>query len=244
MKKNILLFSFIFFINVSCFGQIKIDNPQSMITKYDLLWCKRVLEKFHPNPYGSLGELGIDSLANEYAKELPSHPIRESEKILIMKSFLEKIYKEDPHVSFIPYVVGHKGKKRIKLKDISVLPFKGLEINDTLLVTTSAIDKIKTGDRILSINGIRINEFLIAGSNNDRYVDMSMLQGFYHFFFYPKYTVEIQRRNEIITVSVNGISLDSKAYIALSESEKIIFFDKEKTAYFKISEFEYNQYFV
>jgi len=219
-----------------------IPNPKSLLTKEQLVKDKEALKNYHPNAFNSFSEIKWDSLIEMIAKDLPLEPIRETDKTLIRRKLLDIITYEDPHLRFLP-VLGKKGTLKIKMKKIKALPFNVINISDTLIIDESYNKNLIKGDRILSINGININDFL-KSSYRDRYMSGYALQTYHHFTFSSFYNIELIRNNKKVDVCVSGAPLTNDFFYKLSGSIQEKIFDEQMTGYFRIDNFDYNQYLV
>ena len=217
-----------------------IANPKSILTKEQLLKDKEALRNYHPNPFNSFPEKEWDSLINIIAKDLPSIPIRETEKTLIRRKLLDRVTYEDPHLRFLPVL---KPKKGVKLKDkqIKAIPCSFLLINDTLLVDESHNEFLEKGDKILSIDGVGIQDYLNA-AYKDRFIYSFALQAYFHNSFKSIYHIELERHNKKLELNIDGISISKLIYgTKTCESS---FYDDSQIGYFTINNFDYNKYLV
>ncbi|MCT4603643.1 MAG: S41 family peptidase [Marinifilum sp.] len=217
-------------------------NPKSILTKEQLKEDKEILKTYHPNPFNSFPENEWDSLINVISTELPSVPIKETEKRLIRRRLLDRVTFEDPHVRFMP-VLGHKKNKTIKSKNIKALPFSLVSISDTMIVDKSLHKNIIKGDMILSINGISAKSFL-ESSYHDRYMIGYALQIYHHFNFAENYDLIILRKNKRLEVTIPGMPLTLGNLFKLDGKLEEKIFDNSETGYFNINNFDYNKYLI
>ena len=219
-----------------------IPNPKSLLTKEQLIRDKEALRSCHPNPFNSFPEIEWDSLIEVVAKELPLVPIKETEKTLIRRKLLDRVTYEDPHLRFLP-ILGKEETLKIKMKKIKALPFTFINISDTLIIDKSYNKNLIRGDRLLSINGVNINDFL-KSSYRDRYMSGYALQTYHHFMFLSFYNIELIRNNKKVDVCVSGASLTNDFFYKLNGSIEEKLFDEQMTGYFRIDNFDYNQYLI
>jgi C-terminal processing protease CtpA/Prc len=242
MKKYLILFALGIIVTVKGSSQINKSslelNPKSIITKEQLLKDKIALKKYHPNPFNSLPESEWDSLINVFSATLPKNPIRESEKMLIRRKILDKITYEDPHLRFLP-VLGKKGTKLTR--KLCALPFNLINISDTLIVDKSFDLTFKKGDRILSVNGVDIDDYLSC-SYRDRYMFGYTLQVYHHFSFANEYNVILEREGKKIKVLTKGITLNNSNVIKMQSDVEANIISNKDIGYFAINNFNYNKY--
>lgn len=213
-------------------------NPNSLLTKEQLIKDKVALKTYHPNPFNSLTEHEWDSLINVVSVSLPKHPIPESEKTLIRRKILDKITSEDPHLRFLP-VLGKRGTKLTQ--KLYAFPFNLIHISDTLIVDKSFDPLIMKGDRVLNVNGVSVKDYL-ASSYRDRYMYGYTLQVYHHFSFANTYTFQIERNNTIIQISTRGIALNKANLFKMQSDIEAKIIPNTRIGYFAINNFNYNNY--
>jgi C-terminal processing protease CtpA/Prc len=147
---------------------------------------------------------------------------------------------EDTHLRFLPVL---KAKEGIKLKDrhIKAIPCDFLLINDTLLVDESHNDLLEKGDRILSIDGLDIQDYLKI-TYKDRFIYSFALQTYLHNRFKPIYHIVLERHNKKLEFDVDGISYTKLVYS--TKTCEGSFFDDSQVGCFRINNFSYNSYLV
>jgi hypothetical protein len=213
-------------------------NPKSLLTREQLIKDKFALKTYHPNPFNSLPELEWDSLINVISVSLPKHPIPESEKTLIRRKILDKITYEDPHLRFLP-VLGKRGTKLSR--KLYAFPFSLVNISDTLIVDKSLDPLILKGDRVLSINGVDVKDYL-ASSYRDRYMLGYTLQVYHHFSFANNYNFQIERNNTKMKISSKGIALNNANIFKMQSDIEAEIIPNTRIGYFAINNFNYNKY--
>lgn len=220
---------------------ILMENPLSIISRNDLVRDKNALKRFHPCAFVNFPESRYDSLIEVVAKTLPKKEVTETEKILIRRKVLDHITYEDPHFRFVPYAAVKEGNKLKSKKIVKVLPFDMLCVNDTLLVDKSYTHLIHKGDRLISINGENVMQYLEA-SYRDRYIYSMFLQGLYHLKFAHFYDIEFEREGKIRKLQVEGISATKIIYNRKPFQETI--YESVGVGYFRIDNFDFNSYLV
>lgn len=217
-----------------------IVNPKSLLTKEQLIKDKEALKNYHPNPFNSFPEKEWDSLINVFSTKLPLIPIRETEKTLIRRKLLDRVTYEDPHLRFLPVLKPKNGTK-LKSEHIKTIPCDFLLINDTLLVNESYNRLLEKGDKLLSINGVDIQDYLKV-AYKDRFVYPFVLQAFNHNDFRVNYSLKLERDGKDIKLEIEGIAY-TKLIFGIKTCEDL-FFDSIKTGYFRINNFSYNHYLI
>lgn len=221
-------------------GQIKdykafIETPK-VSTNSDSL-CLPERDLYHPHLFESLSRAERDSfrtLIAERKKKFPGDSLPVTDMFRIYKPLIDRLNFEDPHYRI--YLFPQLKDKHFTDKNIRVLPLRFLVIGDTVLVDKTLDTIFHRGDRILSVNGTPIGEFLSC-SYNDRYIESPLMQQNYHFFFYPHYVVDIERNNRRIRIETEGQSYKQTSFRLRKDDfgEKI--YSDSRTAYFQISRF-------
>ena len=213
-------------------------NDKQLLTREILIQNKNKLMEYHPDPFGSLGEVKFDSLLNAISVQLPDTPVANSEIILLKRELFDTITWEDPHLRILPRF-SPKGNILLQEKDILVLPFTLICIGDTLLVDDSFHDQLRKGDRILQINGIKTEEYL-KYAYPDRYMNTPMLQAQFRFAFSPVYHLLIERKNLQSEVIIPGMPLPEYKQRAEEVQKKEMLFDQYACGYFRIGHFDHS----
>lgn len=226
------------FNHIIAFSQFK--NEKVLLTKNDLVRAKEFLKKYHPNPFFQMGETAFDATIDSIAHLLPKDSILMTEVFYQYRRAFDKITCTDPHFRMIPQLAYVDGKY-VKSKDISVLPFSLLQINDTLIVDKAFGDKIQAGDRIISINNVD-SKTLLKYAYKDRYIHSGILQVQNHHFFNKEYAVAINRNGTEKVLELNGIpSSKYKGEFSLNRVDYSII---DNVGYIEIKAFDFNKFII
>jgi len=224
------------------------EKYMSRLEKKDTILTEQRLEKFvenakkyHPYSFDSLGNREIDELIETIGESLPSQKLNDAEIVFQARKLMDFINHEDPHFRIMP-VLRKFPDLKYRTGSIIVPPFRGLCINDSLLVYSSYDEKLKRGDLIISINDIPIRDYL-HHYYRDRYVDMGNLVWYFNYQIYPEYKIDYIRNNEKKSVTIKGMRYTDYLVKEGRFCEGKIMPDYS-LGYFKIREFENNGYIL
>ncbi|WP_010665112.1 S41 family peptidase [Marinilabilia salmonicolor] len=199
------------------------------------------IKKYHPYSFDSLGGRGIDELIEKIGKSFPTQKMNDAELVFQARKLMDFINHEDPHFRIIP-VFRKFPELKYKTASITVPPFRGLCINDSLLVYSPYDEGLKRGDLIKSINDIPVKEYLHY-YYRDRYVDVGNLVWYFNYRVYPRYKIDFIRNDEENSVIIEGMPYPNYLVKGGPFCEgKII--PGYSLGYFKIREFENNRYIL
>ena len=157
------------------------------------------------------------------------------------RKLFDHITYEDPHVRIIP--VWRKFPELVyKNYALTVPPFKGLCINDSLIVCYSYHKYLNKGDLITAINDIPVKEYL-AYNYPDRYIDMGVLAWYYKYNIYPEYKINYVCKGMANSATVEGMRLPDYAVKGGSFCEGRMI-PEYSLGYFKIREFVNNRFIL
>lgn len=174
-------------------------------------------DNIHPHLFESLTLQERDSftkLIHERKQKYEGDSITVFEDFFLWKPLMDRLNYEDPHYWVWPLV--EFTDKKFKQNDIHVVPVNLLIINDTVIVDKTCDTVFHVGDRIMAINNVPIENFLTM--NFLRYVPCAVLQQFNHFFFSPRYIVDVERNGKKLQLFTNGVGYDD-ALFKLSASQ-------------------------
>ncbi len=211
-------------------------NDKQLLTRGILVQNRNKIEEYHPDPFGSLGQERFDSLLETVAAQLPDSAVPGSEIIMLKRKLFDTITWQDPHFRIVPRFTP-KGNILLQEKDILVLPFTLLCIDDTLLVDDSFSGQLYKGDRILAINGTGVDEYL-RYAYPDRYMNTPMLQAQFRYAFAPVYHLEINRKGQALDVTLPGMPLTIYKQRAEETQWQEQVFDRYACGYIRIGHFD------
>ncbi len=244
MKKKYLIALFLC-ISICSFAQKTFDKKRYLkathkvrtdLTTDRLLRFSNTIKKFHPYDSDSINGRSIKEIIDEI--ELPKATLKDAELVYQIRKFLDYMTAEDPHIVAIPILLKTDHYK-VKMSMLKAPPFWGVQINDTLLVHKSLNEKLKKGDRILTINEIPVLE-LFKYNYKNRYVNMGHMMWCYHLNVSDTYQIVLQRNYENIELEVDGISFDKYAVSGREFCENKIY-NEHNTGYFKLQNFDKNR---
>lgn len=172
---------------------------------------------------------------------MPAEKLNDSELVFHTRKLFDHITYEDPHVRIIP--VWRKFPELVyKNYALTVPPFKGLCINDSLIVCYSYHKYLNKGDLITAINDIPVKEYL-AYNYPDRYIDMGVLAWYYKYNIYPEYKINYVCKGMANSATVEGMRLPDYAVKGGSFCEGRMI-PEYSLGYFKIREFVNNRFIL
>ncbi|QZT38908.1 hypothetical protein K5X82_08420 [Halosquirtibacter xylanolyticus] len=193
-----------------------VNNTKLVVTKEKIRSIIDTIKKVHPYSFDSIGNLPLNTFIENL--ELPKDSLNYLEFSRYLSSIFEPLSYEDSHFSISPRlyqrlkITNEKGEtesietNKIKIKEMPIPPFVGINIHDTVIVKKSYCDEIKRGDIIKSINNIPI-ESLISSDLIQRHVDPERLTLLNDFLCYNQYNITLHRNNKDIEVKVDAIPL-------------------------------------
>ncbi|WP_185969044.1 S41 family peptidase [Carboxylicivirga sp. M1479] len=161
--------------------------------------------------------------------------IKETQVIYYYKLAFSDVTRKDPHFRIYPEL--RVKNKRLKAKDINVLPFSLMCINDTLIVNQSLCKDVDKGDRIIELDGISAST-LLGFTYRDRYMNTILMQMQNHFHFSSNYNLILERRGKKIKLVCDGISL--KVYNENFIKEKVECRIYDDIGYIRFDQFHNN----
>lgn len=227
----------------------KIDTP--LINAYDIIvkkpekWNDLYNIPEHP-ALSNISKEAKDSLLciiNERSSIYPKDSLVSSDIFYIFKPYFEYLRNIDPHyfVEIRSYAPEYKLKdiRRINKKCIKYLPFNLLNINDSLIVSTSVDDKFQTGDLILSINNHKTEDILKYNYSRRMNYPEDLLCMYYSSSIQNSYDVVLNRNGH--TINVNSSNWDKNCYVTIKQKEEIEnnahFYPDCQCGYIRISQF-------
>ncbi|WP_291860454.1 S41 family peptidase [Marinilabilia sp.] len=218
-----------------------VEKQDTVLTRERIELFINRIQKYHPYSFDSLGNREIDELIETIGESIPSHKLNDAEIVFQARKLMDFINNEDPHFRIIP-VFRKFPELKYKTASIMVPPFRGLCINDSLLVNSFYDEGLKRGDLIKSINDIPVKEYL-RYYYRDRYVDVGNLVWYMNYQIYPEYKIDFIRNNEEKSVTINGMRYPNYLVKEGRFCEGKIMPDYS-LGYFKIREFENNGYIL
>lgn len=254
MKKliGILLIAF----SLCAFGQDpdghqyrKIDTP--LINAYDIIvkkpekWTDLYNIPEHP-ALSNISKEDKDSILcviNERNILYQKDSLMSSDIFYIFKPYFEYLRDIDPHyfVEIRSYAPGYRRKdiRKVSNSIIKYLPFNLLNINDSLIVSTSVDDKFQTGDLILAINGNKSEDILKYNYSRRMNYPEDLLCMYYSSSIQSSYDVLLNRNGRIM--DVNTSNWDKDCYVKIKQKEElennVHFYSDYQCGYIKISQF-------
>lgn len=214
-----------------------LSNPIVEVSKDVLLNNLENCEYYHPEFKNLREQTFFDYALSNFEKQVPSYDIPTTESVYLQRQFFDYYTKEDPHFRIIPQL--YTTEKKINNKNIKVLPFSVVAINDTMIVHHSFNNSLKRGDRIISVNQTDASKFL-EYSYRDRYMHTPLLQMQQNFTFSNVYHISIERNNKISYVIIEGIAL-KEYYRKITNTPTNRICPEYLTGIFKIEEFNNNK---
>jgi len=200
-----------------------------------------LLKEFHPNPFGNIIETHTDSLIDYVVTQNKGKLLSVANWTYEMRKVFDSFTYNDPHFNITPVLYFSQGKD-VNYNHIKVLPFEILQINDTVLIGKSYNNRLKEGDRILKINSVNISEFLHYMYPSYRFLPGYLIQAQNNFIFSSQYILEIERATSILNIIVKGVPLGKYGMSEPFIKERI--YSEYQTGYFKINQFENNNYII
>lgn len=209
------------------------------VTKEQFMEFASSIKERHPYYLDSIGNKSFKEIIE--AIDFPEEPITNAESTFYLRKFLDYLTEEDLHIIATPRL-HYSEDYKVTTEMLKAPPFRGLLINDTLLVHQSLDKDIKLGDQVLAINRIPVSN-LLDYCYKLKYMDMFDLMYRYYYNISDTYNITLRRDNEEIEIEVKGVPV-KKYYKALdghlSFNSKIL--DDYNVGYFKIMAFENNHY--
>ncbi len=214
-----------------------LSNPIVEVSSATLLNNLEKCEEIHPQFANLRNAAFFNPTIENFKRKIPKYDIPTTESVYLQRKLFDYYTNEDPHFRVIPQL--YTTEKKINNKNIKVLPFSVVAINDTMIIHKTFNNALKIGDRIVSINQIEAEKFL-EYSYRDRYMHTPLLQIQHHFTFSNVYHLTIERENKVRFLIIEGIPL-KEYYNKIKNLETTQIFPDYLTALFKIDEFKNNK---
>ena len=119
-----------------------IEKQDTILTEERIeLFISRI-KKYHPYSFDSLGGRNTSVLIENICQTIPAKDLNDAELIFHARKLMDYITQEDPHFRIVP-VLRKFPDLKYKTASIIVPPFRGLCINDSLLVYSSYDEGLK-----------------------------------------------------------------------------------------------------
>ncbi len=224
------------------------DQYMSRMQERDTILTEQRIElfvenakKYHPYSFDSLGNRDIDELIKTIGESIPSQNLNDAELVFQARKLMDLINHEDPHFRIVP-VLREFPNLKYKTSSVKVPPFRGLCVNDSLLVYSPYNESLKRGDLIKSINNIPVRDYL-RYYYRDRYMDIGNLVWYFNYQVYPEYKIDFIRNDEEKSVTIKGMRYSDYSVEEGRFCEGKIMPDYS-LGYFKIRQFENNGYIL
>ena len=218
-----------------------IEKHDTVLTAEQLERFINLMKKYHPYSFDSLGGRPTLGVVAEIGATLPQNRLNDGEIVFQARKLMDLITLEDPHFRIIPVMRKHPDLK-FKTASITVPPFLGLCINDSLLVHSTYNKGLRRGDLIKSINNIPVNEYL-HHYYPDRYMDIGNLVWYNNYQVYPQYIIDYVRDGLDATIMTDGVRYTNYAVKeGLFCNGKLM--PDYSLGYFRIRTFENNGYIL
>ena len=218
-----------------------IEKQDTVLTAERLQGFIDQIKNFHPFSFDSLGDRPASDVVAEIGATLPQNRLNDAEFVFQARKLMDLITLEDPHFRIMPVLRKHPDLK-FKTASITVPPFLGLCINDSLLVHSTYNKGLRRGDLIKSINNIPVNEYLHR-YYPDRYMDLGNLVWYNNYQVYPQYKIDYVRDGLDATITTDGVR-----YTNYAVKEGLFCHGKlmpdYSLGYFRIRTFENNRYIL
>lgn len=215
-------------------------NDFHFLQKENYQKSKESIKSYHPNIFSYYDEDFFDRKVDSLSAYLPLDSIRETELIHWYRKAFDLLTYNDPHFRILPELRPVDGVK-VKAKDIYVLPFSLLCINDTLIVDKSIDGKILRGDRIISIDNINASDF-VDYSYRDRYTNSVLMQMQYHYHLKNEYNIVVERSGLDRDIMLKGIGLNKYNNHMILRGVDYQLMDD--VGYIRFDRFTYNNYII
>lgn len=163
----------------------------------------------------------------------------------VLRPYIDWLHEVDPHYRIgarIPIDARVYKTKREFMRTRRGLGINLLCVQDSLIVNTSVNRLFRKGDMIVSINGIKPSE-LLEYNYHDRYTTPEVLLQNYYFQHLPeKYTVQLIRGGELLTITTEGLRHQKVASsLAIEESmdKNIRIYESSHTGYIALPKFSH-----
>ena len=180
-----------------------IEKQNTMLTAERLERFINLMKEHHPYSFDSLGGRPALDVVAEFGATLPQNRLNDGEIVFQARKLMDLITLEDPHFRIIPVLRSHPNLS-FEMASISAPPFRGLCINDSLLVHSAYNKGLRRGDLIKSINNIPVNEYLHHYYPN-RYMDIGNLVWYNNYQVYPQYKIDYVRDGLDATITTDGV---------------------------------------
>ncbi len=218
-----------------------IEKQDTVLTAERLQGFIDQIKNFHPFSFDSLGDRPASDVVAEIGATLPQNRLNDAEFVFQARKLMDLITLEDPHFRIIPVLRSHPNLS-FEMASISVPPFRGLCINDSLLVHSAYNKGLRRGDLIKSINNIPVNEYL-HHYYPDRYMDIGNLVWYNNYQVYSQYKIDYVRDGLDATITTDGVR-----YTNYAVKEGLFCHGKlmpdYSLGYFRIRTFENNRYIL
>lgn len=227
----------------SCASLRKVDysiikaKPDYTITRATIDSLLDTIECYHPDPYGDFTKVQIDSIASRICKDNKDKKLTVTDYALQLRRIVDKLAYNDPHLICYPLLEVTE-KPKFKIKNIRFFPFDIHQIKDTAIITKTYNDKLQKGDRVVSVNGIKIEELLKYSFATFPRYDGFMLQLLSQKTISPIYKLEIVRKGKLMKLDVKGKKYGDILNEKFCDGKLL---SQCRTGYFKIKEFTYNK---
>ena len=218
--------------------QNPVNNKIDTLRKSDIKYLAECIYKYHPCEQFIEMQPAIDSMIDKL--RIPSEPLSITDRIKLSRQVLDTFIYYDPHICLMPYIMPKKGAI-LTFDNIHTCPFEVININDSLIVTTSISKLLQKGDLILTINNTKATDFTKA-YYDFRYASSISLLGMCNLDFNSNYQIDVLRDSKIKTINTKGISFSQYSRNKRFFTTKI--FDDAKSGYISYSEFEHNTIFI
>lgn len=147
---------------------------------------------------------------NRRCDSLGKDSLLTSELFYVTRPYFDWAHHEDPHyriymMNYADWNVYRKASEVRKLvRQLRTPAFSLLQINDTLVVDRSLIPEFRRGDRIVSMNGVRAEEYL-KYCYRDRYMlPVELMNRYYYSHIVNRFQIGLERDGKSFEVETQG----------------------------------------
>ncbi|MCD8072921.1 MAG: S41 family peptidase [Alistipes sp.] len=160
----------------------------------------------------------------------------------IWRPWFDRLEEEDPHYRVFPVPLAsaeHYKKARKVYKDPGNrrLPFDCILIHDTLIISRSFDPLYRVGDRVVSINGVTVPEYL--GYNySDRFVWPAVLMIYYYYSFaVDNFNVVLERSGRSLEIDTPGVHEKELVSHTMKEYYNVTAYEDAGAGYIQVRRF-------
>ncbi|MCC8035419.1 MAG: hypothetical protein LIO77_05745 [Rikenellaceae bacterium] len=179
---------------------------------------------------------------NRRRREHGSDTLLTADYFYIWRPWFDRLWEEDPHYRVFPVPLAsadHYKNARKVYKDPGNrrLPFDCILIEDTLVVGRSFDPLFRVGDRVVTINGVTVPEYL-KYNYTDRYIWPAMLMIYYYYgFAVDRFEVILERDGIIVEIETPGLQEKEQLRYTMRNFYNITTYEDAGAGYIQLRRF-------